>query len=372
MIAGVSIPATWLIPRATVIRVASVPASHVYVRHLSPPGAVGNDGVLRLPDPIPPGAKGQSHWWPPSMLEAAWVRENHDTFDVFHIHFGFDARTPAQLTELVDVLADHRKPLVLTVHDLRNPHHADRAEHDAQLDVLVPAAQALITLTPGAADEVERRWGRRPDVVPHPHVVDLDEISRLRAARPAPDGDAPFRVGLHLKSLRASMDPFAVVPALVSAVEELDDAVLQIDAHRDVLEPGGAKYDAGLAELLRSYDDRIDLRVHDFFSDEELWAYLASLDVSVLPYRFGTHSGWLEACRDLGTQVIAPTCGYYAQQGPVESYVLDETGFDEASLVDALHRTRDLRPTAVTVAERERQRHEVALAHRSLYESILG
>ena len=38
---------------------------------------------------------------------------------------------------------------------------------------------------------------------------------------------------------------------------------------------------------------------------------------SVLPYRFGTHSGWLEACYDLGTAVVAPTCGFYAEQQPL-------------------------------------------------------
>jgi hypothetical protein len=31
-------------------------------------------------------------------------------------------------------------------------------------------------------------------------------------------------------------------------------------------------------------------------------------------YWFGTHSGWLEACFDLGTAVIAPNCGYYHQK----------------------------------------------------------
>ena len=56
--------------------------------------------------------------------------------------------------------------------------------------------------------------------------------------------------------------------------------------------------------------------MHDYFSDDELWDYLHALDVSVLPYRFGTHSGWLEACHDLGTTVVAPTCGFYAEQRP--------------------------------------------------------
>jgi len=70
--------------------------------------------------------------------------------------------------------------------------------------------------------------------------------------------------------------------------------------------------------------------------DAELWTYLAGLDVSVLPYRFGTHSGWLEACRDLGTTVIVPSCGYFAEQGPVVTYVHDEDDYDGGSLQSAV------------------------------------
>ena len=46
------------------------------------------------------------------------------------------------------------------------------------------------------------------------------------------------------------------------------------------------------------------------FTDDELWDYLSSLDLCVLPYRFGTHSGWLEACVDLGTGVLVPNVGH--------------------------------------------------------------
>jgi hypothetical protein len=44
-----------LVPSAspTVIKVAAVSASHVYVRHPSDPD--GNEAVLRLPDPAPTG-----------------------------------------------------------------------------------------------------------------------------------------------------------------------------------------------------------------------------------------------------------------------------------------------------------------------------
>lgn len=377
------------------VRVASVPASHVYVRHIAPidgdvaapggPAAAALDGgvrVVRLADPHPddPSRSAEQRWWPPVMLDAGWVREHADEFDIFHLQFGFDARTPAQLRDLVTELRRQGKPFVYTVHDLRNPHHLDRTEHDAQLDVLIPAADAVITLTDGAAYEIKRRWARRAIVLSHPHVVDFETMRRIQHARldgqrdRARHDDAGYRIGLHLKSLRANIYPVPVIGALLDAVDGLPGAVLQIDGHRDILEPTGARYDDELAQLLRTTADagRIDLRIHDYFDDAQLWEYLASLDLSVLPYRFGTHSGWLEACRDLGTAVLAPNCGYYRDQAPVLLYLQDDDGLDAESLGSAVARAYAERPLfSITVDERRRQRDAVSDAHAALYRDLL-
>ncbi|GGD30967.1 glycosyltransferase [Nocardioides daphniae] len=346
-----------------------MPSSHVYVRHLSTSG----DGVRRLPDPHPDDHRrsAEQQWWPPVMLRPEWAREAD--FDVLHVQFGFDACTPEELHELVEVLRGRGKPLVLTVHDLRNPHHLDRTLHDAQLDVLVPAADALITLTPGAAAEIRRRWGREAHVVPHPHVLEFDEMVRSQARARQRDPEE-FRVGLHVKSLRASMAPMRLLPPLLEAVRAIPGGVLQVNGHRDVLDPDGARRDDELAGWL---DDaaaagQVDLRVHDYFSDAELWDYLASLDVCVLPYRFGTHSGWLEACRDVGTAVVAPSCGHYADQGPVHSYVHAEELFDPDSLVEAVTRAHRAGPVrGLGVGLRRAERVQVARAHARIYRSLV-
>jgi glycosyltransferase involved in cell wall biosynthesis len=354
------------------IRVASVPASHVYVRHLSAVDPDVEEPVRRLPDPDPadPRQSAEQRWWPPVMLDPDWIRAGD--FDVFHLQFGFDAWSPEDLTAVVAALRETGRPLVYTVHDLRNPHHRDRALHDRQLDVLVPAADAVVTLTPGAAAEIGRRWGRTAEVLPHPHVVPLGVMETVRRTRQ--ESRDEFRVGLHVKSLRESMAPLRILPSLLSSVRSIPGGVLQVNGHRDVLEAGGARYDAALASYLaeEAPGGGLDVRVHDFMSDDELWRYLSTLDASVLPYRFGTHSGWAEACRDLGTTVIAPTCGYYAEQGPALSYVHEEDLFDAASLVEAVHQAR-LTPHLgrADVAERRAQRTQLAAAHARLYRSLL-
>ena len=84
---------------------------------------------------------------------------------------------------MVGELKRHNKPLVYTVHDLRNPHHPERTAHDEQQDVVVAAATTLITLTPGAARAVSERWGRKAVVLPHPHVLDSVRIGRPRPSQ---------------------------------------------------------------------------------------------------------------------------------------------------------------------------------------------
>lgn len=346
--------------------VASVPASHVYVRHLA---AERPDGVVRLADPDPgsPDRSTEQQWWPPVMLHRDWVTAH--AFDVFHVQFGFDAWSPEDLAGVVDAVHDSGRAFVHTVHDLRNPHHATRDLHDAQLAVLLARADAVVTLTEGAAAEIEQRWGRRALVLPHPHVVELDDMARLGAL---PRQDGPFRVGLHVKSLRASMDPLSLLPTLVATVRELG-GVLQVNGHRDVLTDDGVRRDDALLGYLRDAERAgdVELHVHDFMTDAELWDYLRSLDVSVLPYRFGTHSGWLEACRDLGTAVVAPTCGHYADQGPVHSYAMDEQDLDVESLARAVRDAHAAGPVSpLPVPVRRQQRAELAAAHRDLYRSL--
>jgi hypothetical protein len=171
------------------------------------------------------------------------------------------------------------------------------------------------------------------------------------------------------------MAPMPVIRALAEVVPTLPGGRIQVNIHHDVFDPGGLRHDPDLTRYLAAAAaaGEIDLRVHDCLRDEQLWAYLESLDVSVLPYRFGTHSGWLEACHDLGTTVIAPSCGYFGAQRPCLAYRHDESGFDAGSLQDAVLDAYRRRPRwQARPEDRLRERTDIAVAHRRLYEQLLG
>ncbi|GAA4921428.1 galactosyltransferase-related protein [Nesterenkonia rhizosphaerae] len=367
------------------IRVASVPQSHVYIRHLSPPEGE-RSAVVRLPDPP---ARREDHptgapWWPPRMLDPEWIlapRGPEEDFDIFHIHFGFDAESPQRLHEVVDALDTKGVPLVYTVHDLQNPHHTDTALHTAQLDVLIPRAAAVITLSRRAAEIIEDRWGVRARVVPHPHVVDLPLIQDYGVSpRREPE---EFRLGIHLKSLRQNMSAIPVLEAALEAVHGIPGGVLQVNVHRDVYDDAGPefnpqKHDPELVQWLNTHP--VDLRVHNYFTDGELYDYIAGLHASLLPYRFGTHSGWMEACHDLGTTVIAPDVGCYASQGADLTYRWRGEELDVASLRQAVRdaavahgrRAEDSSHRCTKRRQwRTDQRRQIAAVHEDIYRQLL-
>lgn len=339
------------------VRVLHVPADHGYVASLTD---VRVPGVTRV---APPG--GGSGWRPSPVLDAAWIAAHSGGFDVLHLHFGFEGRTPDQLRALVAAVRGAGRALVLTVHDLENPHVREQDGYDRLLDVLVPAADAVVTLTPGAAAEVQRRWGRPAEVVPHPHVAPLHEIGVPRPAR------ANRVVGLHLKSLRANLVARPVLGSLVEAVGRLPRAVLRVDVHTEALDAAFPRHDVELVRDLRTAAaaGTLDLHVHGRFDDAGLVGYLRGLDVSVLGYGHGTHSGWLELCHDLGVPVVAGRVGFLRQQQPLVETDLH----DPAALAEALTRAMAPLPgSAATADERLSQRFDVATAHRGLYERVLA
>ena len=117
----------------------------------------------------------------------------------------------------------------------------------------------------------------------------------------------------------------------------------------------------------------IELAVLPRPDDAALDRHLAGLHASVLPHAFGTHSGWLEQCRDLGTRVVAPSCGYYGEQwDDVVGFVNDESrGLDAGSLADAVVRALATPPPPpADPVWRAAQRAEVRAAHAEIYRRV--
>ncbi|GAA0962977.1 glycosyltransferase [Frigoribacterium faeni] len=313
------------------LRVVAVPASHPYVRTVT-----ADDAITLIDDPRPEGA-GPGVWWPPVALDAAWIRAHADEADLLHVHFGTESFDVAHLVAAVEAAHAVGWPVVQTVHDLDHPQLAgsDQARYLAQLDALLPIVDVVLTLTEGAASEIARRWGREAVVLPHPRLLGA-EVTADRA----PIGlsrDEPL-IGMHLKDLRPGVDGPGAVSALVAAVAALRSrgvlAAAEVRLHRSVR-------DADARDEVRricATSESVVLVEHDRLDDAALAAGLARLDACVLPYRHGTHSGWLELCWDLGVPVVAPATGHYASQHVDPTVEAVPFAADGVALADALGR----------------------------------
>jgi hypothetical protein len=350
--------------------VASVPADPPYVRRV-----LASPDVDVLPDPVPEGAPA-GRWWPPVELDATWIRQNRDRADLLHIHFGTESFSPEHLARVLDAATESGWPVVQTVHDLEHPQLTDQEPYRRQLDLLVPRVDALITLTPGAARVIEERWRREAIVLPHPRLL-ADGIEPPRGFH----HDVPV-IGVHLKDLRPNVDGPGAVAALAAALTRLADrgvrATGEVRMHRrtrdDAARDAVRELCAGRPDIVLVETDRLD--------DAQLANALSHLGACILPYRTGTHSGWLELCWDLGVPVAAPEVGFFAEQHPdptVASFAWDDDGH---SLATALTRLLHAAPPAGS----EQRRHlattrlaaravtdkATADAHASLYRRLVA
>lgn len=338
-------------PRTDPVRLLSIPARHPYVDAVRPADALAVRPRRARgwePDPalVPDGVPGAD----------GWARET----DVVHLHFGYDHCDAATLRAWTDAVRRAGVALVVTVHDLRNPHHADPAAHDAALGVLVRAADAVLTLTPGAAAQVQARFDRAATVVPHPALADPRRTEHLLT-----------EVGLvlvPLKSLRRNVaDPVDVVAAVARGAARSGGRV-RVDVHPEVERDPRLQ---GLGDVVRQ--GPVEVVRHDRYADDRLEALVRRAHVTVLPYRWGTHSGWLELSRDLGTRVVAPSGGHYGDQAPdVLTYGYDEEhGLDPGSLADAVALAcAQPPPPPLDPAWREEQREWLRDQHARLYARV--
>ena len=331
-------------PGRSPLRVVSVPFGAAYLDAVLP------EGTLRVGPATSP-----SPWLDADHLVAASAE-----VDVLHVHSGHQSMDAAALETWTAAVRRTGVPLVVTVHQLRPAEGGSPARHRAQLAALLATAEVVLTLTPGAADEIADRYGRTAIVVAHPSL-----------AAPTPGiGRETRLVGLHLGRLGPEVaEPAALVRGALSGAVS-GGGRLRVEVHPDVdlaveLPELAGHAGAGELELRRG-------RPHDATG----WIRnLQELHVSVLPHRACTHSSWVELCRDAGTRVVVPRGGHLTQQwSDVVVYDNDtRTGLDATSLSSAVVAalTRPA-PGRADRAWRAVQRAAVRQVHAEVYAQVAG
>lgn len=358
---------THILTAPALIRVASIPAAHPYTRAIADPHR-----VQVLPDPPVPGAPA-GVWWPPVAMTAQWLAARAADYDVLHVHFGLESFSPDELRAALDAARRVGRPVVYTVHDLDNPQLVDQAPYRALLDVIIPAADHLVTLTADTAAEIERRWHRSSRVLAHPTLLD-----HAIAPRPTDDlrpVDDVVRVGIHLRDLRPNIDAERAVHAASAAAALLVEAGVRVEF--EVLMNERVRDDETAARVAAAAaHPAVCVRRTPHLSDDEVETWLSNLDLFVLPYLHGTHSGWVELCHDAGVRVAGTDVGHIRAQHPEDFDVID---LDAPQTLAAAVRYSAEPHTATSRAalvaqrgvERQAQRTAIRDAHADLYAAAI-
>jgi len=240
--------------------------------------------------------------------------------DVAHVHFGYDYLAPESAQNVVDHLAVYGVPMVLTVHDIVYPEDGDPLPHRGDTATLVEAAAQVVTLTEVAAQELWVRWGVDAVVVPHPRLLSEPEISTaVRASKHLrPAGDAI--VGVLLERMGENIEGPELLDQLAAVATGWQNCHLRIvveaQAWRDACGEDGVHGDSHTVAELAAEGAWKSVRLarYEALDLGPVLAEFAALDVCVLPYRFATHSTWLELCRDLGVAPVFPSVGFLREQ----------------------------------------------------------
>jgi hypothetical protein len=298
-------------------------------------------GAVLPPEAVHVGPAGDPSPW----LDAEYLAAHGSEIDVLHLHGGFDFFSAEQLECWAETVRRTGVPLVVTVHAL------DGAAHDARLSAVLGSAEVVLTLTPGAADEIADRFGRTAIVVAHPSP-----------AAPVPElGADRGLVGLVLGARSAGVpEPGVLVRAALSGAVS-GGGRLRVLVEPDALLPDvrelAAQEGIGLVAVARRGPAWV--------------AELQQLHVAVLPERRGTHSRDLEICRDVGTRVVAPAGGWFADQWSEVVTYDDAPGLELVALPAAVAAalTRPM-PRPADRAWREQQRAAVQRVHAQVYAQV--
>ncbi|OMQ13774.1 hypothetical protein A7K94_0221215, partial [Modestobacter sp. VKM Ac-2676] len=195
-------------PSAPGTRVASVPARSPYVSAVLPASVV----------PVGPEAD------PSPWLDAGHLAAHAAEIDVLHLHAGYEHLTIPEMDRWTTAVRRSGVPLVVTVHDLRPPVGTTPGRYQSHLRTLLTTAEVVLTLTPGAADEIADRFARTAIVVAHPSL-----------AAPTPGiGRETRLVGVHLGRLEPEIaEPVELVRAALSGAVS-GGGRLRVDVHPDV------------------------------------------------------------------------------------------------------------------------------------------
>ncbi|OJI09370.1 MAG: hypothetical protein COV08_01305, partial [Candidatus Vogelbacteria bacterium CG10_big_fil_rev_8_21_14_0_10_49_38] len=227
-----------------------------------------------------------------------------DSFDVVHIHYGFEFEDIKTVETALDLVRSHRKPVVFTCHELQSVHGIPDDQYQQYISLILKHADAVITLTDVARRELTSTW-RVTDTVVIPHGF----VTQPQCKDPSPDAVPEV---LFFGTLRPNRD---VVTTFVNAVfGTMDQYHISWVTRPFTANQLDESARLRLALSLAAGNPRVRIELVLPLTDDEVSNRMRCADILALPYNWAGHSGQLELAYDCGLLPVVANVGFLAGQ----------------------------------------------------------
>jgi len=292
------------------LRVLHVPGRTPYARKLLPEGAVIVNQTRIGSRAVPRDAT------------FAWIeaQDAMDFFDVLHVQ-SLEFASVESIRCVLERCGREKKGIVAAIHETEPLFPERGTDFPARVRLISELASCIVTLTTSARRDIMERYGipeSKLRVVPHGPVLPLSHP----LWRAQPGRNSRCTIGM-FGGFRPNRSFLA---GAVNALYGLSSAEILVRLLTRGLNPVELAPGSEVWQFasLAATDPRLVLELLPFPSDDEIASFVHSLDILLLPYLYGTHSGQLELAMDLGVPVVIPDIGCYRAQWELHSSLVPE------------------------------------------------
>jgi hypothetical protein len=238
-------------------------------------------------------------------------QRNFDFFDILHIH-SVELTSTETIQQVLDRCQRTKKGIVFTIHDVRPMFSTDQKKYNKTLKIIAKTGARLITLTCGAQMEIVKTLNIEPlsvNVIPHGFVLPPKD-DRWQRQKKIESSVCSFGMYGGFRPNREILTPAINIAYGIFEKEINLTFLTRAISPIEIFNNEEVNKFVELA-LLKNH---ITLRLYPFPSDDQIFDFMSEIDILIMAYRWGTHSGQLELAFDLGVIPIISNVGYYYDQ----------------------------------------------------------
>lgn len=325
-------------------RILSYPPRHPYVDRLHGPVATLVERNQAMPKI-------------PNYYDVEWIKRNSHLWDIVHFHFGWEQYAIEQVEQVVSMHQKLGKPIVVTVHDTRNPHTVDAANDKKYIRLLLSKAASVITLTGSAQRYIIDNYNIDPIVIPHGPLLGREEMNKYRSL-----ARNERIIYVHVKSGRSNLDYQRII-TMAPDIERISGYKMIFGIHRN---SPAHEYVKKTGERHWKY-----IELQGELSHDELCVKIATVTVVLMPYLWGSHSGLIELAKDLGTTSLIYDTGHFDDQSPTFTLPYQSDAIQQRNAITEVLRQVDRRHFSLpTVNDRMEELDQYLDDHKMIYERV--